>query len=367
MRYGLTICFLIMLCSTLVTAAELHVPSEYSTIEEAMAAGSGHSDTVVVAPGTYSGPGFTNLVWHGEVDAIVSSGGPLVTVIELDGNRFMQHPPDINGITFRNGGTAVEGYALFINNCRFEGNRMAARCTYDVFVIRDCWFLFNDTCVWVEEPIYALLYKCVFLGNKAVIDVTFDIVSIAGQCIFAYNDEIGVNEANTSLFWSVLYHNVRVERVYGARCNVLWNDSLARIIAGGDTLIPPDDDMTLADPGFCDTTLLLSTDVMDNSILLMENSGCDETIGNVEVGCSCCEGKRGNADWITGPGGEIDVSDITYLVTHLFDIGEAPPCPTEGNVDGIEGPAGPIDVGDLSYLVAYLFGDGPVPPPCPAL
>ncbi|MEW5993783.1 MAG: hypothetical protein AB1744_05225 [Candidatus Zixiibacteriota bacterium] len=36
-----------------------------------------------------------------------------------------------------------------------------------------------------------------------------------------------------------------------------------------------------------------------------------------------------------------------------------------GNVDGIVGPGGPIDVADLTYLVAYLFQGGPAPAPCP--
>jgi len=77
----------------------------------------------------------------------------------------------------------------------------------------------------------------------------------------------------------------------------------------------------------------------------------------------CCVA-RGNVDGIVGVGGPIDVADLTYLVSYLFQSGAAPPCEEEGNVDGIIGPAGPIDVADLTYLVAYLFQNGPVPPVC---
>jgi len=82
---------------------------------------------------------------------------------------------------------------------------------------------------------------------------------------------------------------------------------------------------------------------------------------------SCCNGDgiRGNADGVTGPGGEIDVADLTYLVAYLFQSGPAPPCEEEGNVDGVVGPGGPIDVADLTYLVTYLFQSGPAPPACP--
>ena len=77
----------------------------------------------------------------------------------------------------------------------------------------------------------------------------------------------------------------------------------------------------------------------------------------------CCQ-NRGNADGITGPGGPVDVADLTYLVAYLFQGGTAPPCEPEGNVDGIVGVGGPIDVADLTFLVAYLFQGGAAPPPC---
>ncbi|MEW5995449.1 MAG: hypothetical protein AB1744_13785 [Candidatus Zixiibacteriota bacterium] len=82
---------------------------------------------------------------------------------------------------------------------------------------------------------------------------------------------------------------------------------------------------------------------------------------------TCCngDGMRGNVDGVVGPGGAIDVADLTYLVAYLFQGGSAPPCIEEGNVDGVIGPGGPIDVADLTYLVAYLFQGGASPAPCP--
>ncbi len=85
------------------------------------------------------------------------------------------------------------------------------------------------------------------------------------------------------------------------------------------------------------------------------------------TGGGCCNGDgiRGNVDDQTGPGGEIDVADLSYLVDYLFRGGPVPACVDEGNVDGQAGPGGPIDVADLSYLVDYLFRGGPPPPSCP--
>lgn len=80
----------------------------------------------------------------------------------------------------------------------------------------------------------------------------------------------------------------------------------------------------------------------------------------------CCIGKRGNVDGLSGPGGDVDVADLSYLIDFLFRGGNQPPCVEEGNVDGNSGPGGPIDVADLSYLVSYLFKGGAAPPPCEA-
>jgi len=87
----------------------------------------------------------------------------------------------------------------------------------------------------------------------------------------------------------------------------------------------------------------------------------------IEHGEPCCnsDGIRGNADGLTGPAGEIDVADLTYLVAFLFQGGGPPPCEEEGNVDGQTGPGGPIDTADLTYLVAYLYQGGSPPPNCP--
>ena len=78
-----------------------------------------------------------------------------------------------------------------------------------------------------------------------------------------------------------------------------------------------------------------------------------------------CIGSRGNVDG--DPNENVDISDISYLINHLFlnPPGPPPPCPLEGNVDG--DPDGEINVSDLTYLIEYMFGtpNGPAPPPCP--
>jgi len=75
-----------------------------------------------------------------------------------------------------------------------------------------------------------------------------------------------------------------------------------------------------------------------------------------ECGGCCVPPIRGNADGA----GDVNVSDLTFLVGYLFQGAEAPPCEDEGDVDG----SGATNVSDLTFLVAYLFQGGPPPAPC---
>ena len=68
--------------------------------------------------------------------------------------------------------------------------------------------------------------------------------------------------------------------------------------------------------------------------------------------------RRGNVNH--DPAGQIDISDLVYLVDYMFTGGPAAPNFDEANVDGFVG----IDISDLVFLVDYMFTGGPEPPPC---
>ncbi len=71
---------------------------------------------------------------------------------------------------------------------------------------------------------------------------------------------------------------------------------------------------------------------------------------------TCCS-LRGDLDGSL----TVNVSDLTWLVAHLFQGGAAALCGLNGDVDG----SGAINVSDLTYLVAHLFQGGPPSPGCP--
>lgn len=124
-RRRLLVLFSFLLASS-ASAAERHVPAQFSTIQAAVAAAA-DGDVIVVAPGTYGET--VNL--RGKDIELRSSGGPKVTI--LDGALIPEsqiradsgETATIRGFTFRNGrgtyacacgGCTVAGGAIYINN-----------------------------------------------------------------------------------------------------------------------------------------------------------------------------------------------------------------------------------------------------------
>ncbi len=66
------------------SALTLHVPGDYGTIQPALTAASA-GDTVLVAPGTYTGPGNRDLDFLGKDLVLLGEGGPAATTIECGG------------------------------------------------------------------------------------------------------------------------------------------------------------------------------------------------------------------------------------------------------------------------------------------
>ena len=231
---------------------------------------------------------------------------------------------------------------LEMSNCllRDNGDRGLLILTFgEEYFVTNCTFVGNA---------YGMTFWFNYPRSKPV-GRDFDSTAVM-NCIFAYNENKGLEIDPTFINTAI----VRCNNSYGNPGGNYDHWPLDTTVSfGNDSLHPL----------FCDTAAG-DFRIAVESPCAPANNSCSALMGAFDTACTCCE-NRGNVDRLTGPGGPVDVADLTYLISYLFQGGPEPPCPEEGNVDSGLGPGGPIDVGDVTYLVAYLFQSGPEPPPCP--
>ncbi|HWR82850.1 MAG TPA: hypothetical protein VN285_06085 [Candidatus Deferrimicrobium sp.] len=339
-------------------AAQLHVPSEYPTIQAALAV-AGYGDTILLAPGSYSGEGFVNLAGSFYYGQLTSTAGPESTVINLEGERFWSGDVAVRNLTLSGGSTAVEGRWLDFYNCRFVNNDLGISVVtpdcQSQFSAGGCVFIDNDTAVAIEKNNsgYALFSRCIFLRN------VLGIHQYGHECgsiycvfsIFAYNETaVQADSSNIYHFGGISYYNSSLGNlILGGppNCELIWPPTQRYVNVDdlGETFSLTS---SFADPLFCDTTLAVGSDVYVYSPALKENSGCTNDAGNVSVGCGC-----GDADMSH----EINVADLTFLVGYLFQGGPAPAPIEAGEMDGQTG----VYITDLTYIIDFLFLGGPSP------
>lgn len=90
-------------------ATVIHVPADFLNIQAAIN-GSANGDTIMVAPGTYTGGGNQNITTAGKAITVTTSGGPLVTFI--DANTIQR---GFNVYSGEDSTTVLEGFTIM--NC----------------------------------------------------------------------------------------------------------------------------------------------------------------------------------------------------------------------------------------------------------
>jgi hypothetical protein len=119
---------------------QLYVPSEYPTIQEAIDS-TINGDVVIVAPGTYTGPGNRDIDFKGKVITVRSENGPESCIIDCNGlatdphRGFYFHSGEgsgsiVSGLTITNGYASSGGGILCgsptkptIRNCIIKSNK----------------------------------------------------------------------------------------------------------------------------------------------------------------------------------------------------------------------------------------------------
>ncbi len=184
-------------------ALTIGVPSEQPTIQAAIDVAS-PNDTVLVAPGTYTGLGNRDVNFGGKNIVLRSSGGAAVTIIDCEADSTDPHQgfiftsgedstAVIDGFTIQNGYGQPDGGAIYadssgltVRNCRFVSNaaqiRGGAIAVFSKFArsvhIADCEFSNNATisasttkvggAVLISGASRVVIKNCAFYGNSSL-------------------------------------------------------------------------------------------------------------------------------------------------------------------------------------------------------
>ena len=153
------------------------VPSEYATVQEAINA-AGYGDTVLVAPGTYTGTGDWVINPLGKAITIKASGTPEETILDGEGARRVVRCSNgegadtiFDGFTLQNGrsptnepepdnggvGMRLDGASPQILNCTFMNNDTGSHGEY---------YDINGAAVMVSAGLPTFT-ACTFLANTA--------------------------------------------------------------------------------------------------------------------------------------------------------------------------------------------------------
>ena len=187
-RSNVTVCLFfvlvlpLVLCSSTVFGATIHVPANYGKIQIAINAAS-DGDIVLVADGTYMGEGNKNITFKGKQITVQSENGPKHCIIDCqnDGRGFIFNSGELedsilSGFTITNGRTSNYGGAIY--------------CVNSAPVIKDC-IMINNRVIGSSNNSHG---GAIFLGSGATPTIVNCVVTrntsnYLGGGIYSYNAE----------------------------------------------------------------------------------------------------------------------------------------------------------------------------------
>jgi predicted outer membrane repeat protein len=330
--YRLAAIATVLLLVTCVLHAEvIEVPGDYLTIREGVNAAV-EGDTVLVAPGTYSGAQNRAISFFGENICLISEQGAGSTIIDCEqaDRAFLFGSGEteasiVDGFTIVNGGgRPFNGGAIYIyeasptiRNCVFLQNTAddagAVLCLYSSSTISNCTFL-DNTAELYSGGALACSYSsptvtgCTFSGNAASGGSAIRMYDSSGSindCTIVGNStaeygvirfDVGSTTAITNTIFAFNTHGVPIMSLGGSvptitHCVVFGN-------AEGDSLSGSYHDNLFVDPLLCDMyaddfSLCADSPCLPGSL---ENPW-GEFVGAHDQGCAACGSAVEQTTW----------------------------------------------------------------------
>ena len=196
----------------------------------------------------------------------------------------------------------------------------------------------------------------VYLDNKYLaksITLPFTIRDSSGNIpSYITLDSVSTDGARTDYFESLADFSIPADKVYGYK---LTSNTL-----GGSTYLSSDTGLIL------NLYLSISDAVTENKLLVIEDTslaGNDLQVESIfydytpvfdpgQIFIMVCSRGDANGD------NDINIFDISFLISYLYLDGPAPPDENCANVNAENG----INIFDITYLINYLYLEGPPPP-----
>ncbi len=366
--------------ATAAHAGTLLVPGEFPTIQAAMTAAQ-NGDTVLVADGTYTGPGNNNLYFYSKIFTVRSENGPENCIIDCGGDAvgfwFDFNPPEtvVDGFTITNGGGYPGGgmYMYYdgnptIRNCIITGNTSGPNGGGGILLegafptIINCTITGNTADSVGGGGIYCLMSdptitNCVITGNTT---------TGAGAGVYS------AEGSNPTITNSILWGDAPEEIYVDAVSTIVVRYSDVQGGWGGDGNINADPEFVAGPLGPFYLSQIAAGQALDSPAVdagdatapfgTTRTDGAADS-GVIDMGYHAAfivspdpSFLRGDAE---GNGNINALTDALYLLAWGFQGGAVPPCLDEADVDGNGINNALVDV---LYLLAFGFQGGPNPP-----
>lgn len=384
----------VILLATGAQAAYINVPADQPTIQAGIDAAV-DGDTVLVSMGTYSGPGNRDIDFKGKKIYVDGFSGPENTIIDCGGTPTEHHGGFIfrstedsnsvlNGFTIQNawyplndsGAITCRGGSPVIANCVIRNNlahgiSISSSSAPDMIKLQissnDGWGIWMPGYPYASRGVQ--IRQCQIDHNalggvivtrvaESTIVTSNTIVENGGIGLFLQGDlpmrtETAVYDSTTIIERNIIAFNAKFgiymlsffPGLHYYRNDLFGNESGDWLGNSADTVCN-----LSADPLFCRQAGFSEYSLAGTSPCLQANNVCGADMGAFGLGCTaCCIGMRGNVD--CDAGNNVDISDLSRMIDHLYISFDNLCCFEAANVDG----AGSIDISDLSQLIDYMY------------